>query len=464
VVVETPNYHIIARPKHWGKPPNWIQPDKVKAQNLYRKSVTEYLENFWTYVEAAGASMPYWRRGGPNKKYVIHVHRARAAGGWGHCGIGDCSPIIFGHEFFHGQPLGGWGAEAETMCNAGQHTALPGELQMFNGNFRYPWRYVMTMGYQSSLWLFVLGDNPNWGYGIQAVAGCLSSPADATAFHTIARLGQKKGLWANGIKGFGDFFGEYAARMVTCDFIERYPIQSKYGMPEVSFVYPVYGHANRYRISNAEAPRWGGYNIVRLNAAQGAKEIAVDFQGIHDPALHSDWRACIVAVDAGGRARYSPLWNKGKMAFVLKPTDKHLWLTVSACPSAFPVPPKGVRVSSRQMFLTGVHAPRYPWEVTLTSCWPARACDSRGASPPPRCAPRPGSSCTRASSPCGTGRTPITAACTTARRASSITSRRWAIAWGCPARSISARPPRSRSRPSRTAASSSIATRPSRTA
>ena len=370
VVVETPNYHIIARPKYWGKPPAWIQPDNIEGQNLYRKSVVEYLENFWTYVEAAGASMPYWRRGGPNKKYVIHVHRARAAGGWGHCGIGDCSPVIFGHEFFHGQPLGGWGGAAETMCNAGQHSALPGELQMFNGNFRYPWRNVMYMGYQSSLWFFVLGDNPNWGYGIQMVAGCLSSPADATPYHAIARLGQKKGLWKNGIKGFGDFFGEYAARMVTCDFVERYPIQSKYGMPEMSCVYPVYEHENRYRISNAEAPRWCGYNIIRLKAAEGAKEITADFRGIHDPAQHSDWRACIVAVDGNGRARYSPLWNKGTMAFALKPTDKHLWLTVSACPSAFPVPPSGVRVSIRDIFLAGVHAPRYPWEVTLTGCLP----------------------------------------------------------------------------------------------
>ena len=141
-------------------------------------------------------------------------------------------------------------------------------------------------------------------------------------------------------------------------------------MPEMSYIYPVYGHKNRYRISNAEAPRWGGYNIVRLKAAEGAKEIAVDFQGIHDPAQHSDWRACIVAVDGNGRARYSPLWNKGKMAFVLEPSDKHLWLTVSACPSAFPVPPSGLRVSFRDMFLTGVHAPRYPWEVTLTGCQP----------------------------------------------------------------------------------------------
>ena len=44
-----------------------------------------------------------------------------------------------------------------------------------------------------------------------------------------------------------------------------------------------------------------------------------------------------MAVDAGGRARYSPLWNKGKMAFALEPSDKHLWLTVAATPGGLPI-------------------------------------------------------------------------------------------------------------------------------
>ncbi|KPK48248.1 MAG: hypothetical protein AMK72_07340, partial [Planctomycetes bacterium SM23_25] len=371
LVFETSHFHIIARPKVWGMPPNWIRPDDVQRQNLYRKSVLEFVENFWTYVEGAGASMPYWRRPGLNYKYIIHVHRARAAGGWGHCGIGDCSPHILGHEFFHGQPTGGWdGLFIETMCNSGQHTALPGELQMFNGNFRYPWRNVNCMGYQSSLWFFVLGDSPNWGYGIQTVAGCLAGAAEPTPYHTIARLGQQKGLWKNGIKGFGDFFGEYAARMVTCDFVAQYLIRSKYGMPEMSCVYPVYGHKNRYRISNAEAPRPYGFNVIRLRPAEGAKEIVVDFHGLHEPQQHSDWRACIVAVDANGRARYSSLWNKGEMRFALKPSDKHLWLTVAATPGALPVLPPSNRRAGYGSCLIGIHAPRYPWEVTLTGCEP----------------------------------------------------------------------------------------------
>ncbi|MHC4506315.1 MAG: DUF6055 domain-containing protein, partial [Planctomycetota bacterium] len=373
---ETAHFFIIARPKIWGgpwtTPANWIQSDNIERQNHYRKGALENVENLWTYVEAAGASMPYWRLPGPNYRFIIHSHRNRAAGGSMHCGITDVSPVVLGHEFFHSMPGGGWdGHFYETMCNAGQHTTVPGELQMFPGNFCYPWRNVNRMAYQSSLWCFFLADNPNWGHGIPVVAGSLASAVEPTPYHTIARLGQKKGLWKNGVRGFGDFFGEYAARMVTVDMIEQNMIRSKYGMPELSYVYPVHGRANRYRISNAEAPRIYGFNVVRLKAVEGAKEIAANFHGLHEPALHSDWRACIVAVDANGRARYSALWNAGEMRFALRSSDKHLWLTVAGTPSALPVlEGRRPRISWGGSYLTGIHAPRYPWEVTLTGCRP----------------------------------------------------------------------------------------------
>jgi len=371
LIFNTQHFHFIANPTiwggAWGQPAKWVQPNNVKHQNLYRKNIFEFAENMWTYIEAAGGCMPFWRIAGPNYKFIVQVRGGGSAGGWMHCGIGDANIAALGHEF--GMPCGAWGGYfLFTMGNATQHLAVPGELQMFNGNFCYPWRNVNRSGYQSSLWCFVLGDNPNWGYGVPVVFGGFGSVVEWTAYHTVARLGQKKGLWRNGVRGFGDFFGEYAARMVTVDICEQYMLRSKYGMPEVSYVYPVYGRKNRYRISNAEAPRWCGYNIIRLKPNEGAKEIAIDLHGIHDPELHSDWRACIVAVDGSGRARYSPLWNKGKMGFALKPSDKRLWLTVSASPSAFPI--AGPRQPEMPWHMLGVHAPRHPWEATFTGCRP----------------------------------------------------------------------------------------------
>jgi hypothetical protein len=257
------------------------------------------------------------------------------------------------------------------MCNAGQHLAMPGELQMFSGNFRHPWLNVNVTRYQSSLWCFVLGDNPNWGYGIPIVCASLGGGREPTAYHTIARLGQRKGLWKNGIRGFGDFFGEYAARMVTLDMVEQDMLRSKHGIPLMSYVYPVYGRKNTYRVPNSEAPTIYGFNIIRLIPEEGAKEIVVDFRGFYDPGQHSDWRACIVAADGEGKARYSPMWNRGTMRFPLKPSDRRTWLTVAATPSAMwtakgkeshriDVPPLTV----------GVHAATYPWEVALTGCRP----------------------------------------------------------------------------------------------
>ena len=147
-----------------------------------------------------------------------------------------------------------------------------------------------------------LGDSPHWGYGAASVVASLASVAEQTPYHTIARLGQERGLWKNGVKGFGDFFGEYAARMATCDFVLQYPLRSKYGMPTLSSLEPVYGREGCYRIPNAEAPATYGFNIVRLVPETGASEIAIDFRGLYEPTQYSDWRASIVAVDAFGYA------------------------------------------------------------------------------------------------------------------------------------------------------------------
>ncbi|MBT3296232.1 MAG: hypothetical protein HN383_13245 [Verrucomicrobia bacterium] len=372
---ETPHFFIIAQPDiwggPWGTPQNWLQPDNVERETLYRKGAMESIENLWTYLEGCGGSMPYWRSPGPNYRFIIHSHRNRAAAGAGHCGISDVDRAGIGHEFCHNMPVGGWdGMYYETWANAGQHITIPGEFQMFPGNFCYPWRNVNRLQYQSSFWAFALGDNPNWGHGAPISIGSLAGAAEPTPYHSVARLGEKRGLWKNGIKGWGDWWGEYAARMVTVDTIEK-NIVGRYGMPTLSAVYPVYGHANRYRISAAESPRFCGFNIIRLQPEEGAGEITVDFQGIHDPALHSDWRACIVAVDAEGRPRYSSLWNKGEMTFELKPSDMNLWLSVSASPSAFPVLSKdSPHHKFGPWFLMGVHAPRYPWEITLAGCQP----------------------------------------------------------------------------------------------
>jgi len=374
LVLETKHFRFQSAATTEHKTLWWVRPHEPEKQNLYRKGSLEFAENMWTHIEAAGSSMPYWRREGPPRKYAVRI-MLTVSGGWAGGGFGTSSlrdntggPRNLGlaHEFYHGHPTGGWQMNffGEILCHGGRHFNLPGEMLMFSANFCYPWRHVNCTQYQSPLWWFALGDDPNWGYGAISVVPCLAAACEPTPFHTVARLGQKKGLWKNGIKGFGDFFGQYAARMATCDFVMQYPIRSKYGMPEMSFLQPVYGNPIRWRVPNSEAPRMYGFNLVRLVPNENASTISVDFHGFCEPEHCGDWRACIVAVDGEGRARYSPLWNRGKMEFALRDEDRHLWLTVAATPWALPL--------ARQCsgLLAGVHAPRYPWEVALTGCRP----------------------------------------------------------------------------------------------
>jgi hypothetical protein len=376
LIIETKHYTWVSDAQTPYKNLWWMRPHEPEKQNAFRKGSLEYAENMWTHIEATGSSMPYWRLPKPWKKYNILIRLAidggYGGGGFGACDLRDATGGPrnegLGHEWYHGHPHGGWSTLffGESVCHGGRHLNLPGETPMFSHNFCYPWRNVSSTQYQCPLWYFALGDNPNWGDGILSVAGCLAAKSEPTAYHTIARLGQQRGLWKNGVRGFGDFFGEYAARMVTCDFVMQYAIRSKYGMPEMSFLQPVYGKVDRYRIPSSEAPRTYGFNMVRLVPEKGAKTITVNFDGLHEARLHSDWRACIVAVDGNGRARYSQLWNRGEMDFALQTEDKHLWLTVAATPSALPRSPEG----NCDVLLAGIHAPRYPWDVTLSGCTP----------------------------------------------------------------------------------------------
>jgi len=202
-----------------------------------------------------------------------------------------------------------------------------------------------------------------------------SGVEEQTIFQVIARIGEQRGIFKNGIRGVGDMVGEFTARLAELDCeLEHVMRQTPSPSPgEVLSVKrnrlePVDRKAGLYRIFREEAPEMFGSNVVRLVADEGAKEIRVDFQGIYDPATYGDWRACIVAVGADGKRRYSPLWNKGVMTLEIKPDDRRHWLCVAATPWAFCVP-QGDRPAIREVYF-GRHAPRYPYEVQLVGCRP----------------------------------------------------------------------------------------------
>ncbi|MDP6522576.1 MAG: DUF6055 domain-containing protein [Kiritimatiellia bacterium] len=380
LVLETEHFTFTSDASTEHKTLWWMRPHEPEKQDAYRKGSLEFAENMWMHIEASGSALPMWRREGTWKKYnilvALRVDGGYAGGGFNACDLRDCTggPRNIGltHEWYHGHAGGGWSAGyfGEILCHTGRHFNMPGELLMFSSNFCYPWRNVNCTQYQSGMVYIGLGDNPNWGYGISSVGASLAAAVEPTPFHTFARLGQERGIWKNGIKGFCDYFGEYAARMATCDFVMQYAYRSKYGMPEMTCLQPVYGDPARWRVPNSEAPRMYGFNLVRLVPDEDTKEITVDFQGFNEPTTYSDWRACIVAVDGEGRARYSPLWNKDKMNFRIKPADRHFFLTVAATPLAMPISDAPRGNENCRIWMAGVHAPRYPWEVVLDGCKP----------------------------------------------------------------------------------------------
>jgi hypothetical protein len=357
----------------------WVNRDAPEKARLYRAGSVTFGEDMWAYQAYAGVLMPFWDR--PKQyKYVATVcgtyrdgHKwlgGYAGGGYGGCGIkyagGGTWGLVLAHEWGHGLPLqsavGAGGGE--TLADACQTVCDPA-APMFYNNAQRPWRNCMHEGYGTCLFYAIMGDDPNWAYAMAITLPV--GQGERSIFHTLARVGQQRGLFENGIRGAGDMMGEFAARQAEFDCELQEALRRDHISVKRNYLSAVDRKAGLYRIPWGEAPEAFGANVIRLLPEKGAAEIAVDFRGFYDPDTHGDWRACIVAVSSNGKVRYSPLWNKGVMKIAVKPTDRRFWLTVAATPSALPSPAGHGGIGA---MLSGRHAFRYPYEVKLSACRP----------------------------------------------------------------------------------------------
>ena len=255
----------------------------------------------------------------------------------------------------------------EAQADAHQTLATP--LLKGNHHVTTPWRNIFngSMGYGYTVFYSIVADDPNWGYWWFA---CLpSGAAEHSIMQITARVGQQRGMFKDGIRGFGDMMGDYGARLATFDCELGAMFREAYFAPARSWLEPVDRAEGICRIPMEEAPEPYGVNIVRLVADTDGDEIAVEFTGLYDPDFYSDWRACIVAVGADGRSRYSVLWNKGRMALARRPGDVSYWLTVAATPTAIYSDSSGGRDLTQAVY-SGRYAYRYPWSVRLTGARP----------------------------------------------------------------------------------------------
>ena len=354
----------------------WVNEKEPEKSAWFRKGSVKCAEYWWAMNEYAGHLMPYWDRKEQLKYEITVVGTKRdghlvmpgyAGGGYGACGIkhaigGPWSMGLF-HEWGHGALGNRWrGGGGEAQADAHQTFASP--VLKGNHHIKAPWRNIFNggMGYTYTVFYNLVADDPNWGYGWYVAAP--SGAGEQSIMQIAARLGQQRGMFKNGIRGFGDMMGEYGARLATfdCELEDLY--RTAYLAPARSWLEPVDRARGIYRIPMAEAPEPYGVNIVRLVADGGGEAIVVDFTGLHDPDFFSDWRACIVALGADGRTRYSPMWSKGTMEMERREGDIGYWLTVAATPTALY---SGDLIRS---IYSGRYAYRYPWSVRLAGARP----------------------------------------------------------------------------------------------
>ena len=360
----------------------WLAPNDKEGAARRRKLIMRGWEDWWAYMEHGGSKMNYWDHS-PEKtkyKYRIKVKGTKmdgvqmgrgSLGGFGGCSVNDGSWLALYHEWGHGIPSGEMGSlgGGETLSDAGQMIGEPGRVSKAMFQMVKPWKNLFYGQYPGAYAYSVIGDDPNWGYVFPYAMATMMSMDEPTPMHALARVGEKRGLFKDGIRETGDLLAQVGARFAELDNELQAGFRGYFGMPNRVPLIELDREKRRYRSDQKCAPEAFGVNIVRLAADKGAKELTVDFEGHYDPKTFSDWRACIVAVDSEGKCRYSPLWNKGKMSIKVQPGDLRYWLTVTATPTALS-PAKGLptRQHYTHVVYQGGFGYRYPYDVTLAGC------------------------------------------------------------------------------------------------
>jgi hypothetical protein len=364
--------------RHWV---TWVNSmGDRKAGRKVRARACAWYDAHWLIFEYGGFYMPGIESPEPRNKFgwfvggpTIDGKGTKGGGGGWH--IGNGSVGIAAHElghmskFLNGVRHGGGESWADSLRDVafgtgtgGHELTTPHQHLFLSGN-----RYGFTYFYM------VVGEDPSLGYlwftRLPVYGGGREQPSADSALHLIAELFKRqklteyaeKGMVNKPVEEFGDLFGEYAARTATFDNQKEYLFHRGRYSPPRHVLELVDKEANLWRIPTDLAPYAQGFNVVRLVPEKGAGTIGVDFRGIHDPSIYSDWRACIIAVEADGRRRYSNLWNKGPVTFPVKADDRSTWLTVAATPTALKNP-NGLCPGGH--FLKRM--PTYPWTVKLT--------------------------------------------------------------------------------------------------
>lgn len=187
-----------------------------------------------------------------------------------------------------------------------------------------------------------------------------------------------------------DHFGRWVMQNATWDYKNGAVLRKAYGSYDdrsgsrrnrVSILDPINPTKGRYRIPDYWAPQRYGYNLVRLLPQKGSRTLQISFRGMEQktPAVEkfgnyenepqevtmpgSDWRWGVIAVEADGKPRYSPLQRgaAATLAYPLSGREQEIWLAVCATPKVYQP------IMWDQMYYTIY---RYPWAVEITGATP----------------------------------------------------------------------------------------------
>jgi hypothetical protein len=170
-----------------------------------------------------------------------------------------------------------------------------------------------------------------------------------------------------------DLWGDMAKKLVTWDF-ERQQWLATANKPDDGSDWEFYqrcrtplvkvaGSADWYRPGRGHLPMEFGFNIIPLQATAGTT-VSCNFAPHCDPVRQSDWRACLVAVNAAGGASYSTLWNSGTNSIPLSADQTKLYLVVIATPK-----PMKIAEPAWQAYLTDAGL-QFPYAVSFTNAAP----------------------------------------------------------------------------------------------
>jgi len=297
---------------------------------------------------------------------------------------------------FRDTPYGGWLWESHANWMATQLPEFRDNVHCSVLSVNYPHLYYGSSRVRYCNWQFLEYLKDRFGYGVvndiwrkapkQGTPGADQADPTEVLMHnqgwSVAELNDAFGDWAmhNAHWDYTNPDGSDQGAIYRREY-GGYAPQTGDRLLRTTVLDPLDPVKRRFAVPATWAPQRWGYNIVSLHPDAGATSVTATFRGViqhasaaaklaglvDEPevisAPASDWRWGLVAVDAAGRSRYSPLQRgaEGDATIAVRPGDQGLYMVVVGTPSQF----QHIRWEQPWHAIY-----RYPWMVQFAGATP----------------------------------------------------------------------------------------------